>query len=63
MGWASGSGLACEVYGLVRNYIPEKKRKQVATKIFDLFTDMDADDWNGDSTLEKDAGINQDLDN
>jgi hypothetical protein len=63
MGWANGSELAKEVYDLVRSYLPENKRKKVATKFYDLFTDMDADDFSGDSNLEKDAGINQDLDN
>ena len=60
MGWSSGTGLACEVYDIVRKHIPEKNRKKIATKIYDLFCDNDADDWDGTSDIEKDADINQD---
>ena len=57
MGWASGSGLACEVYDLVRGYVPEEKRQEVAKGIFDLFREHDADDWDGSSELEIDGKV------
>lgn len=61
MGWSSGSTLGEEIYCLVRKYIPVKKRKLIASKIYDLLCDQDADDWEGTSKLEKDANINQDI--
>jgi hypothetical protein len=57
MGWCSGTELAIDVWNLVRKYIPSKDKKKIAFKIYDLFCDYDADCWDGDSQLEKDAGI------
>lgn len=61
MGWSGGSSLAEDVYLLVRKHIPLNKRQQIAEKIYDLFCDLDADDWDGSSTIEKDGDINQEL--
>lgn len=60
MGWASGSYLAEEIWTEVRDFIPEDKCQKVARYIHDKFCDHDADDWDGNSQLEIDAGVNQD---
>lgn len=57
MGWSAGAGLGEEIYCYIRKYIPKEKRKLVATKIYDLVCEQDADDWDGTTKLEKDAGI------
>lgn len=62
MGWSGGVSLGDEIYKLVRGYIPVKSRKRIAGKIYVLLCDQDADDWDGMSRIERDAGINQDLD-
>lgn len=59
MGWSAGSQLGEELYLTVRDYIPEEKRKEIATAFYDAVCDLDADDWSGDSQLEIDADINQ----
>lgn len=59
MGWAAGSELAQELYIVVRKYLPEDARKDVATQFYNTFGDYDADDWDGTSQLEIDAEINQ----
>ena len=43
MGWSAGSELAIDVYDLVKEYIPKHKRKEIATKIFRKFEDLDAE--------------------
>lgn len=57
MGWASGSGLAAETWELVREYIPEDKRKEVASKFIDEFEDMDCDTIYECEQLVEDAGL------
>lgn len=57
MGWAAGSSLGKDIYEKIREYIPEKDRKQIATFIYDYVCDQDADDWTGDSQLEIDADV------
>lgn len=59
MGWASGSSVGVEIYDKVREYIPADKRKEVANYIYDMLCDLDADAWEGDSDLEKDAELPQ----
>lgn len=60
MGWASGSELAEETWELVREFIPKNKRREVAEAFLDAFRNRDADDWNGDEALCRDAGRYQD---
>jgi hypothetical protein len=55
MGWSAGSQLAIQVYNLVKTYIPEEERHDVAWHIKNMFEEHDADDWNGESELEQDA--------
>ena len=55
MGWAGGSYLAQDMYDKIREHIPEDKRETVAKIIYDDFCDEDADDWDVDSQLLKDA--------
>jgi len=43
MGWASGSELAESVWSLVRDHIPQRRRKEVALDLIDLFENMDCD--------------------
>lgn len=57
VGWSSGSYLAEETWDLVREFVPEKKRKQVAKKIYGLFSDHDADGWDLVGGLVEDAGL------
>ena len=59
MGWSAGSQLGDELYQLVRHYIPEEDRQEIAIKFYDAVCDLDADDWDGTSQLEVDAEINQ----
>lgn len=59
MGWASGSELAENIWSAVERYLPEKEKQAVAFEIYNLFCDYDADDWSGDSDLEKAAEVNQ----
>lgn len=58
MGWASGSYLAQELWLSIRKHIAPGKRAVVAAEIYDAFTNADADDWDQDSKLLKDSGIN-----
>lgn len=60
MGWSSGSELARDSWELVRPFIPKAKRKVVAEKFITLFENMDADDFDGNSKLEQDAGRKND---
>lgn len=55
MGWASGSELAERVWGEVREFIPDDKRKNVANEIIDAFEDMDCDTIDECEQLVKDA--------
>jgi hypothetical protein len=57
MGWAAGSELGQDIYNKIRDYIPEEDRKEVASFIYDAVCDLDADDWDGSSQLEIDAGV------
>lgn len=57
MGWSAGSELGQDLYMAVREFIPEKKRKEIANKFYDAVCDLDADDWDGMSQLEIDAEI------
>lgn len=56
MGWASGSGLAEEIWDKVRRYVPKEERSRMAEEIYDLFVAQDADDWCDDDQLIKDMG-------
>jgi hypothetical protein len=57
MGWASGSYLAQDIYDNIRDLIPEENRMKVADTIYSQFSDEDADDWDSESDLLKDAKI------
>ena len=54
MGWASGSYLAEDIYVIIRNFIPEEVRKEVATKVYERFCEEHADDWDHDTILMQD---------
>jgi hypothetical protein len=60
MGWSGGSELARETWSMVRKYINGKHRQRVAKKFLEAFKDYDADDFDGQSDLEKDAGVKND---
>lgn len=60
MGWSAGSELGQNIYNKIREYIPEEDRKEVAAYIYDAVCDLDADDWDGTSQLEIDAGLEND---
>lgn len=43
MGWASGSRLADDIWDIVKDHLPEKKKKKLAKKIIEVFENMDCD--------------------
>lgn len=43
MGWSGGSEIASEVWDIVKEFIPKKKRKVIAKQIVNLFEDNDCD--------------------
>ena len=55
MGWAGGSSLANDIWVLVRKFVPESQRSQVARLIIDRFKDEDADDWDYDDVIMLDS--------
>ena len=55
MGWASGSSLAEETWGLVRRHIPLDKREEVANQFIAVFEDMDCDTMDEAEQLIEDA--------
>jgi hypothetical protein len=58
MGWSSGSGLFNEVWGTVREYVPEEKRPEVCAKVIDKFTHMDWDNLEDiDEFPEREAAL------
>lgn len=57
MGWASGSELAEDVWTLMRQYVPGKKRQRIARKLIDIFEDRDADTMYEAEQLWKDANL------
>lgn len=57
MGWCSGSNLADEIYNKIRKYIPKDKRKEIATMIYNMFCDQDADCWESDMKIIKDSEV------
>lgn len=56
MGWASGSELAENLWGLVRKFVPKERRKNVAEKFIDEFENMDCDTIYECTELCNDAG-------
>jgi hypothetical protein len=56
MGWCDGATLAESVWLLIRDYIPEGKRQQIALKMIDSFENEDADTMGEAHQLMKDAG-------
>jgi hypothetical protein len=56
MGWASGSELAENLWDLVREFVPEDRRKKIAKKFIDEFESMDCDTICECTKLCKDAG-------
>lgn len=60
MGWCSGSFIADELWNEIREYLPEEKRKELANKIYELFCNQDADCWEDDMNIIKDAEIKWD---
>ena len=57
MGWCSGTEMSIQIYDLVREYIPEEKRKDVSKILLKMFMDADADCYEGESDLERDSGV------
>lgn len=43
MGWASGSGIAEDVWEAVKKYIPKEDLKKVAGRLIDIFEAEDCD--------------------
>jgi hypothetical protein len=57
MGWSGGSEIAAEVWDLVKDFIPPKKRKRVAKQIVSLFEDQDCDTMYEAEDLMEAAGL------
>jgi len=57
MGWCRGSYLAEEIWDDLRSVVPQEQRHVFAKKIYEKFCDYDADDWNHNSFLLRDAGV------
>ena len=55
MGWCTGSYLAEDLWNTIRGYIPEDKRKDIARNIIEIFNEQDADCWDDDMNIVKDA--------
>jgi len=45
MGWCSGSIIAEELWKEIEPHLPEEKKYPIAKKIYDVFSDNDADCW------------------
>jgi hypothetical protein len=45
MGWATGSGVAEQLWVKIRPYIKEEDYKDIANIIVSTFEEYDADDW------------------
>jgi hypothetical protein len=63
MGWSSGSALADEIWDTVGIYIPKEEKKRIANHILKLFENQDADDFDYDMQIMKDAERKEDDDN
>jgi hypothetical protein len=60
MGWCRGSYMAEDMWNKVRKYIPKEEKKSLANEIYEYFCDQDADCWESDMKLIKDAKIKWD---
>ena len=56
MGWCSGSYMAEDIYNKIRKYIP-KSENEIAKTIYDIFCQQDADCWDYDMNIIKDAKL------
>ena len=45
MGWATGSGIAEELWRKFKEYIPAEYYKELSRDILETFESYDADDW------------------
>jgi hypothetical protein len=59
MGWSRGSEIAAEVWDLVKEFVPTKKRKSIAKQIVDLFEDNDCDTMYEAEDLMEAAGLTE----
>ncbi len=59
MGFASGSEYAQETWDIVREFIPEKQRPEVARKFYEYWQNLDADSWNPYSNLLQDTELDE----
>ncbi len=57
MGWAGGSELADEIWGMFRKHVPANQRKRLAKKLVDIFEGQDCDTMDECEQLMKDAGL------
>lgn len=55
MGWAAGSQIAEEAWDLVRDFIPEEEKPDIAQSFIDLFEEHDADTMEEAEQLWADA--------
>lgn len=55
MGWCGGSGIAEDVWRLVREHIPFNDRQRIASEIIEIFEHEDADTMDEAETLMADS--------
>ena len=55
MGWSGGSAIAEDVWKLVRGYVPESQRQEIALAIIDRFESEDCDTMDEAEQLQEDA--------
>ncbi len=59
MGWASGSILAEEIWDLFYEFVPKRRRQDVARELVELFEGHDCDTLQGAEELWRDAGLDE----
>ena len=57
MGWCEGSYIANDIWKLVKDFVPENQRQQIARAIVDRFEDEDADCWDYDMNIVVDGDM------
>lgn len=56
MGWSGGTEIADGVWSVVKEFIPEERKKEVANEIIDLLEDQDWDNLSESDELYEISG-------
>lgn len=57
MGWCTGSYIAAELWDEIRDYLPKDKKEKLAFRIYEVFSNQDADCWDNEMNIIKDGKI------